>query len=94
MKKSDVLAKCGTERDTIDIFCHLPKTQIRGLVRHERCWMEGIKIMEEHVNSNRFQHYVKVKDNVGVTYGRGNTRRDVVMRLSLGYKYCWQYKDV
>lgn len=49
----------------------------------------------EHAASGTFAHNDKVSDHVIVTYGRDGIRSDAVkMRLRLGYKYYWQYKEV
>ena len=51
--------------------------------------------MREHADSNTFKHYDTVSDHVTVTYGKDSIRNDVVkMRMRLGYKYYWQYKEV
>ena len=38
------------------------------------------------------RHYVTVYNNTNVCYGRTSTIINaVIMRLRLGYKYCWKY---
>lgn len=91
---ADMLAKCATAKDEIDVPSHLSMRQIRTLIKCEQEEMNKFWMMNEHENSNAFRHYVIVSN---VIYGgkNGTTRNDIVqMRLRLGYKYLWQYGTV
>ena len=94
-EKADMLAKCGAQRDVIDVICNLSIRQIRSVVRNEQYCMESTRMAREHVNSSTFEHYATVSNHVSVTYGRDGVRSDAVkMRMRLGYKYYWHYKEV
>ena len=94
-ERADVLAKSGAEKDEIDVICHLSIRQIRSVVRKEQYCISRSRMMREHANSSTFKHYDTVSDHVAVTYGKDGIRNDAVkMRMRLGYKYYWQYKEV
>ena len=61
-EKIDVLAKCGSEKDEIDVTCHLSLKEIRSIVKKEQYWLDGIRMMKEHAKSSTFYHYDKVSD--------------------------------
>lgn len=77
-EKADMLAKCGAQRDVIDVICNLSIRQIRSVVRKEQYCIESTRMAREHVNSGTFEHYATVSNHVSVTYGRDGVRRDAV----------------
>jgi len=90
---ADKLAKEALNKNSIDSEATMSFRRVKGvLTSRRRQWdYENIvKIIDS--GSESMRHYVTVYNNTNVCYGRTSTRVDtVIMRLRLGYKYCWQY---
>ena len=54
-EKADVLAKCGAEKDVIDVICHLSIKRIRNIVREEQYCIDRSRIMREYTSSGTFR---------------------------------------
>lgn len=94
-EKADVLAKCRSQRDEIDVMCYLSIPQSRNMVRKEQYCIDRDRMMRKHINRDTFKHFDTFSDCVAVTDGKDGTLIDEVkMRWMLESKYYWQYKDL
>ncbi|XP_064082977.1 uncharacterized protein LOC135198990 [Macrobrachium nipponense] len=92
---ADNLAKEATRKPSIDIETSMSLNRIkRGMRIKREVWgtEKAIKVLEEGRVS--MGHYLFVTENTKVTYGKVLSKVDTfVMRMRLGYNYCWQYMD-
>ena len=90
---ADKLAKEALNKTSIDSEATMSLSRIKGvLMSRRRQWDSEIigKLIDS--GSESVRHYVTVFNNTSTCYGKTSPREDtVIMRLRLGYKYCWEY---
>lgn len=90
---ADRLARDATNKPMVDIETTMSLSRIKKRIKDFQCQWETESIQSICCNgSESLNHYLYVSQNSTVTYGKALSKVDtIVMRLRLGYKYCWQY---